>query len=182
MIMNLKILIFVLSCCTELVWNHLIMFEPAVRQSMWYAKKSCGVPANYNHRWLWCGGKAAMFNAVNKGRCGICGDEFSAAVKHHQAGGKYATGILAASYKPGQLIDVKIKMTANHRGFMTFALCAHNNPSTSPDRECFLKNQLMVNSGERYYVSEGNGLKEMKVQLPEGVTCKQCILQVDIDR
>jgi len=176
--MNLKILFLVLSCWLDLVYNYLIMFEPAVRQSMWYSKKECGVPANYNHRWLWCGGKAKMFNDINKGRCGICGDEFSAAVKDHQAGGKFATGIIAASYQSGQLIDVKIKLTSNSKGFITFALCAHNNPNTSPDRECFLNNQLMVNSGERYDVGEGTGLKQMKVQLPDGVTCKQCILQI----
>ena len=77
---------------------------------------------------------------------------------------------------PGQAIDVQIKMVANHKGFFTFALCAHNNPSTSPTKDCFEK--LTVNGGELLHTTDGPGIKNMKVQLPAGLTCKQCILQV----
>jgi len=77
---------------------------------------------------------------------------------------------------PGQEIDVEINLVANHKGFFTFGLCPHNDPNSSPDRNCFLNNQLQVNNGERFYATAGTGLKRMKVRLPN-ITCKQCIFQ-----
>ena len=138
----------------------------------------CNLPKNNDHMSVWCGGAGPMHNSVNKGRCGICGDEYSAPVKQFQAGGKYAKGTISRSYQPGQEMNVEIKLVANHKGFFTFALCAHNDPNSSPNRECFLNNQLTVNNGARYYATGGTGLKKMKVKLPDGLTCKQCILQV----
>ena len=141
-------------------------------------KLMCNLPRNDDHMSVWCGGAGPMHNSVNKGRCGICGDEYSAPSKQFQAGGKYATGTIARSYQPGQEIEVKINLVANHKGFFTFALCAHNDPNSSPNRECFLNNQLTVNNGARYYATGGIAVKTMKVKLPDGLTCKQCIFQV----
>jgi len=77
---------------------------------------------------------------------------------------------------PGQEIDVEIIVVANHKGFVTFGLCPHNNPNSSPDRNCFLNNQLQVNNGEKFYAIASTGLKRMKVRLPN-ITCEQCIFQ-----
>jgi hypothetical protein len=54
---------------------------------------------------------------VNKGKCGICGDPFDEAVKPHEApGGVFATGIITRTYTEGQIIPVKIDITALHKG------------------------------------------------------------------
>merc|ERR1712242_195968 len=126
---------------------------------------------------LYCGGISVQHNSINKGRCGLCGDSFSG-THPHQAGGRYATGTISRSYMPGQVIDVRVKLVANHRGFLTFALCAHNNPNTSPDRQCFLNNQLLLSNGERYFsvVGRGNAEFSIQVKLPN-IQCQHCILQ-----
>ena len=170
--------LILLALCIGLAYQHAIFWDPPARQSMGQARPSCHLPINVDHMSVWCGGAGPMHNSVNQGKCGICGDEFSISNKEYEAGGKYANGVIAKSYMPGQLIDVKVKLIANHKGFFTFALCAHNNPNTSPDRSCFINNPLTVNGGGRYYATIGTGYKEMKVQLPAGLTCKQCILQV----
>lgn len=56
---------------------------------------------------------------MNKGKCGICGDPFDEAVKPHEApGGVFATGIITRTYTEGQIIPVKIDITALHKGIL----------------------------------------------------------------
>ena len=137
---------------------------------------------NWNHNALYCGGFASQFNSVNRGRCGLCGDDFSGS-QDHMAGGKFATGTVARSYTAGQMIDIEIDLVANHLGFFTFSLCPHNSVLTRPSRECFLSHPLAVQGPGRgelstYLATKGTGVKEMRVQLPANLTCSQCILQV----
>ena len=63
---------------------------------------------------LYCGGIAVQHGAVNQGRCGICGDPYTGNSQPHQAGGQFATGTIARSYLPGQIIDIAIDLVANH--------------------------------------------------------------------
>ena len=42
------------------------------------------------------------------GKCGVCGDPYDAAVKNHELGGQYATGIITRTYTSGQIINVNI--------------------------------------------------------------------------
>jgi len=126
---------------------------------------------------VYCGGAGVQHNIVNKGRCAICGDVYKGDHKQHEAGGKYATGIIARSYREGQDIDIEIEMVANHRGLITFAICPHNNMFTSPNRSCFEKNHLLVNNDKLFVVMPRVKVLKMKVSLPKGMTCRQCILQ-----
>jgi len=164
-------------CFVHFTSPHVIFLEPPSRASIGIIKQSCRLPKNVDHMSLYCGGYTVQHNSINKGRCGICGDPFSSAVKPHQAGGRFATGTIGRSYMPGELINIEADLVANHKGFFTFAICPHNNVNTSPDRSCFINNPLTVNSGERYYATQGTGIKRMRVKLPN-ITCKQCILQL----
>ena len=99
------------------------------------------------------------------------------------AGGRFATGTIARSYRVGQLIDIEIDLVANHLGFFTFALCPHNSVMTRPSPDCFLSHPLAVLGPGRHNLSThaatlGTGLKRMRVELPVNLTCSQCILQV----
>jgi hypothetical protein len=38
----------------------------------------------------------------------MCGDPFDAAIKNHETGGPYATGIISRTYSVGQIINVNI--------------------------------------------------------------------------
>ena len=171
------IILILLSLSVNLGYPHARLWDPPSRQSIGKAQPNCKLPIITQHlQTVYCGGELVVHNSANKGRCGLCGDNFSSPNKDLYAGGRYATGTIARSYMPGQAIDVQIKMVANHKGFFTFTLCAHNNPSTSPTKDCFQK--LTVNGGELLHTTDGPGIKNMKVQLPAGLTCKQCILQV----
>ena len=60
---------------------------------------------------------------VNGGKCGICGDPYDALTKDHEApDGKYANGIIVGEFQAGDIIDVTIEITANHKGYLVFKL------------------------------------------------------------
>ena len=72
--------------------------------------------------------------------CGICGDPWNAVVKENEApGGKYATGTIVANYTEGQVIDIDVKITTNHKGWFEFKLCENNNIHQDSDQSCFDK-------------------------------------------
>jgi hypothetical protein len=176
------LLLLVALLLVDLAHLHVIWMSPPARQNIGHLRPQCRLPVDYDRSSTYCGGFAVQHNAANRGRCAICGDEFSAAVKPHQTGGPFATGTLAASYMPGQQVDITLDLTANHRGFFSFALCPNNNPSTDPGPECFRQYRLQVvgggNGGLIMPATAGTGIKRMTIKLPDGLTCSQCILQM----
>merc|ERR1712126_436536 len=124
-----------------------------------------------------------MGNSVNNGRCGICGDRADFALREHEApGGKYANGIIVKDYAVGQIIEATIEVTANHLGSFTFKICPSNNVGQDPNQECFDKpeNLLRVVEGNTtsYALPSSNtGRYTVRLQLPEGLECGQCIIQ-----
>lgn len=57
----------------------------------------------------------------NGGKCGLCGDPWPGP-RENEAGGRYANGIVTRSYEVGQVIDVYIELTANHKVRLTSSL------------------------------------------------------------
>lgn len=77
---------------------------------------------------------------VNGGKCGICGDPYDALTKDHEApDGKYANGIIVGEFQAGDIIDVTIEITANHKGYLVFKLCPNDNILLDPLQDCFDK-------------------------------------------
>ena len=212
----MRLLLGVLATCLVITraTGHAIFLEPPSRPTIGKVKPQCGLEWNYDHSALYCGGFAVQHNEVNKGRCGICGDPFTGN-QPHQAGGKYeliivntpilkftmcryAKGVIARSYKVGQIIEVWIDLVAHHlvnrnfqsfhflnfkmQGFFTFAICPHNDIHSSPSPTCFESHQLKVQAprilvNSTYFATKGTGIKKMLVELPANMTCSQCILQ-----
>ena len=52
---------------------------------------------------------------TNDGRCGVCGDPWDGA-REHEAGGKFANGIITWIYEQGSIMKVVVQMTAPHQG------------------------------------------------------------------
>ena len=52
---------------------------------------------------------------TNDGRCGVCGDPWDG-VREHEAGGKFANGIITWIYEQGSIMKVVVQMTAPHQG------------------------------------------------------------------
>lgn len=73
------------------------------------------------------------------GKCGICGDPWDADPRQHEAGGRFANGIIVRTYRPGADLDVEVDVTANHYGFFTFKLCVNNDTVNDPGQDCFDK-------------------------------------------
>ena len=142
--MHILPLIFCLLPIVEISQEHAIFREPPSRASIGLLRPHCKLLQNPDDNGVYCGGLGVQHNSINQGKCGICGDVFSAPVKDHQAGGKFSTGTIARSYRPGEVMSVEIDLVANHLGFFTFAICSHNNMHTSPDRDCFINNPSCV--------------------------------------
>ena len=84
-----------------------------------------------------------------RGRCGVCGDP-NQGPKDNEAGGRYATGTIARAYSMGEVIDVTLDVTADHKGWFEFRLCPNNNPAKAITHACLNQNVLpIVGSGTR---------------------------------
>ena len=73
--------------------------------------------------------------------------------EHEAPGGKYANGIITRNYTPGEVINVRSHITANHlvkhhwkstsikiydfQGFVEVRLCRNNDVTQDPDQSCF---------------------------------------------
>ena len=127
---------------------------------------------------------------------------------HEAPGGRYANGIIVKEYRVGETMEVEIDLSANHRGSFTFKLCQNNNVRRDSHQRCFDRyvnseflyfylSILCFQSLKNIYFFQRHTLKvypEMtesfelpseasqtfyiQLKLPEGVTCKQCVLQV----
>ncbi|XP_011429461.3 uncharacterized protein [Magallana gigas] len=156
------------------VLGHGYLQEPPSRSSMW--RFGFNTPHNYNDNQLFCGGFDRQWNK-NGGKCGICGDPWDG-VRENEAGGRYATGIISRRYTEGQIIDVKVKITASHMGYFEFRLCPNNNVHKPATQACLDQYVLHQPSGSVRFLEQGRPQTySIKVKLPKGLTCTQCVLQ-----
>ncbi|OWF51842.1 hypothetical protein KP79_PYT05652 [Mizuhopecten yessoensis] len=179
--MRLKILVFniLLSCALDSVYGHGRLIDPPSRSTMW--RYGFSNPPNYNDNQLYCGGLQVQYEQ-NGGKCGLCGDNW-AGVHENEAGGKYANGIIARTFKSGQVMTIRIELTANHKGYFEFKLCANDDPRKKVTQDCLDQYVLEVVNpdirGTKYPVPNKNGHQklELQVRLPSGVRCRDCLLQ-----
>nr|KAG5692218.1 hypothetical protein BaRGS_009818 [Batillaria attramentaria] len=77
------------------------------------------------------------------------------------------------------VMDVRVDITANHKGWFEFRLCPHNDPSTPITQQCLDQYLLQMadGSGTRYQLGGQTGYVDLKLKLPAGLTCSQCVLQ-----
>ena len=132
------------------------------------------------------GGTSVVYNGVrSKARYGVCGDPWNAK-KNHEAGGRFARGKIARTYKSGSMITLKISFSANHQGRMQFSICDLPDKRMSPYEErslttqrCFNKNILRRadNKGVYSYLRGNEERLTVKYKLPRGMKCKHCVLQ-----
>jgi len=140
-------------------------------------------PVNYNDNELYCGGFSVQWSD-NDGKCGVCGDDYGMKQpRPHEAGGKYGNGIIGGRYTMGQTIDIKIDISANHWGHFELKLCPTNGRKNIATQECFDKHPLVLaddpNSHEFYVPLDSPKITKFnyRVQLPQEVSCSQCVLQ-----
>ncbi|XP_045177030.1 uncharacterized protein LOC123537395 [Mercenaria mercenaria] len=157
-----------------IVHGHGRLHKPPSRATMW--RHGYSNPHDTSDSGGNCGG-AYKQHQVNGGKCGVCGDAYDDNQPAHEAGGKYANGIIVATYQVGQTIDVEFELTANHLGNAQFRLCQNNDPNKRVKQECFDKHLLKLENGDtKYEVGTSKNVK-YKVRLPADVNCTACVLQ-----
>jgi hypothetical protein len=68
----------------------------------------------------------------NSEKYGICGDR-AAGPLDHEAGGKFATGEIAAIYEQGSAIEIATAMATYHKGLIEYRICRY--PAGRPESE-----------------------------------------------
>ena len=158
----------------SIVQGHGRLMDPPSRNSMWRA--GFPNPPNYNDNELNCGGFSYQWS-VHGGKCGVCGDPYGKTQKHVSPG-KYANNIITRTYRIGQEVEVKVQITANHKGYFTFKIGdIGRGPITEEKLNHILK---IAGSGKtRYYLPKGSGagLFMVSLKLPQALSCKHCVLQ-----
>ena len=81
-----------------LVLGHGRLIDPASRNAAW--RFGFSNPPHYNDNELNCGGFNVQW-AVNKGKCGVCGDPYHQKNQAHIYPGKYANNIITKAYTEG---------------------------------------------------------------------------------
>lgn len=77
-----------------------------------------------------------------------------------------------------EIVQVKVKITASHKGYFEFRLCPHNNPRVPVTQECLNRYLLHQPSGSTQFKELGRPqIYTVTLKLPQGVTCTQCVLQ-----
>ncbi|XP_060066583.1 uncharacterized protein LOC132546873 [Ylistrum balloti] len=158
--------------------QHGYLSWPPQRSSLW--RHGHDSPINYNDNALWCGG-LPYFTQVGE-KCGTCGDSYYGP-HEHEAGGKYALGIIGERYPLGTT-EIKVTVTVNayHKGFFEFKICPHNDPLSPVKQECLDQYPLKIQEakkdkeGRKYYPPKG-GVLDLTVEIPKGLQCSQCVLQ-----
>lgn len=154
--------------------GHGRLVEPPSRNAMWRA--GFKNPPNYNDNQLNCGGFSFQWIS-NGGKCGVCGDPFGKEQQHVYPG-KYANNIITRTYRKGQSIEIKVEITANHKGYFKFEI---GDIGTPPITEPKLNNVLRISGtgNTKYYLPKGSGagIFIASLQLPQTLTCKHCVLR-----
>ncbi|XP_052786118.1 uncharacterized protein LOC128221552 [Mya arenaria] len=150
------------------------LLKPSHRGMVW--ARSSYNSGSYDYMGVNCGG----IGKVQKydGMCGLCGDPFDG-TRHHETGGKYATGDIAKVVKLGQrTLSVQVLLNSKQGGYFEFAIC-----DTVPEtRDCFDNNLVKITEGRAQgdqfgYWPEKAGIISLTLEIPDNFACDRCVLQ-----
>ncbi|CAF3777634.1 unnamed protein product [Rotaria socialis] len=175
-------LLVLIFCFLTAIDGHGYLYEPVARSTAWLVDSSfrecCTWP---NHMEMFCGGMGHQWN-TNDGKCSICGEAYDKTVKLFEKGGAMYKGTIVKTYIQGQEIDVKVMLTANHKGYFEFRLCNLDaSPSVDASQECLDRHQLLIAGTDstkfRNVSNYGSEMITVRVQLPSDVACQHCVFQ-----
>lgn len=91
--------------------------------------------------------------------------------------------IIPCRYKAGSVIDVTVRLTFSHKGHFEFNLCPLKTEKELETDECFNKYPLSLadDSGYKYPIPTFEAKDYIvKLVLPKSVTCKQCVIRLEL--
>jgi len=177
----LRLLVFLTSCLVA-VYGHGYLIDPVARSSAWMVDQSFKQCCTYsNHMEMFCGGIQHQWN-VHKGKCSICGEAYDKPNKLFEKGGSLYLGKIVKTYRQGEAIEVKVVLTANHKGYFEFRLCnLDNSPNSDATQECLDRRVLKIaGTGSTRFGDVGpygSTSISVRVQLPSDVACRHCVFQ-----
>lgn len=78
-------------------------------------------------------------------KCGVCGDAINGAKDNELPNGHFAKRLTVTRvYKQGQVIKVKVRLTAAHKGYFVFKLCPAKGRRREVTQQCLDKHVLKV--------------------------------------
>ncbi|XP_078349479.1 uncharacterized protein LOC144634405 [Oculina patagonica] len=158
------------------VLGHGMLINPASRNSAW--RYFPNRPAQYTDNELNCGGFSVQWSK-NKGKCGVCGDAYHLTSPRYVYPGRYAKDrFITKTYKEGHTIEVTVRITSNHQGFFRFSVGKLENRERPITQEQ-LKHVLLQPDGSNTWPlhSSRTGNFKIKLNLPKGLTCDNCVMQ-----
>ena len=158
------------------VSGHGRVVDPPARNSVWRYDKTESYPKDYDDDMLNCGGFGTQWDSINNGRCGVCGDEWNNKNPQTIYPGTYYTGRIVKTYKRGQVFTLKLQITANHKGHHTFRVGKIGTPPMTLGKLTHTL-QLADGSGTKWPTPPGTKVFDIKLKLPEDLTCDHCVLQ-----
>jgi hypothetical protein len=160
--------------------SHGRLTNPPARSTCWRQFPGKCIP-EYTDTQMNCGGYDTQWNK-NKGKCSVCGEDWSLARKQFSKGGPKYTGFIVRNYAHAQEIDIQVEVTANHLGWFEFRVCNMDGRSGDADEACLNKHVLRDRKGKsRFDIGSYVGFVNYKMVLPTGLKCKHCLLQVFSD-
>lgn len=171
---KLKFCALLLTLFVNEISGHGMMMDPVNRASRWRVDGS--TPRDYNDMEGFCGGFNVQWGQ-NGGKCGLCGDNYAdARPRSHELGGRFGQGVIVKTYRQGQAISVKIKLTANHKGYFYFRICNLDREAESD--ACFERYNVMTSAGLNWPLNSNESKDyDVQLQLPSNLSCNHCVLQ-----
>ncbi|ESO98059.1 hypothetical protein LOTGIDRAFT_226726 [Lottia gigantea] len=153
------------------------LIDPPNRSSMW--RYGFDVPVNKQDGYLNCGGIVVSTLQNNQGRCGICGDNFSAQ-KENEYGGKYGTGFIGKNYTQGETVPFTVQFVLGRPGNFQFRICKLESKMQEATQECLNRTTLATADGAtklKIASSPRNKNVTFDIVLPTDLNCERCVLQ-----
>ncbi|KAF2363735.1 Cellulose/chitin-binding protein N-terminal [Trinorchestia longiramus] len=157
-------------------WCHVALLDPPARNVLWRSGYS-DLPKHEDDDYLYC------FQKENE-QCPPCGDSNDSPKPYaHQAGGKWALGIIGRNYTAGEVITVKVSVTNSHGGHMMFKLCPNNDVNKPVTQKCLDGYPLEVSgyTGGKVPVTapyQSTQDFQLQLKLPTDLVCSQCVMQM----
>ena len=197
-----KLLSFVVLATSAVVAScHGFMAEPAARNVLSKTQHyDAGGLANggssftYAGRRKWTSKGSLMWDPKKNARHGVCGSRGPATDPDSldfQAGGKYVTKKITGTYAAGQIIRIRVEISAPHGGRWQFGVCPVPDGASDADerrvvtQQCMDRNKLInmdkKNAGYGtqfwWFGKRTDGVYELDMKLPDNIQCKRCVLQ-----
>ncbi|XP_052692601.1 uncharacterized protein LOC128171028 [Crassostrea angulata] len=189
---ELMLMIVLLLSILQKVITQVTLIDPPGRSTLW--RQGFNSAVNHHDDQLFCGGYRNFVR--NGGKCGVCGDPYQGPLEN-EAGGKYAIGIISKHYDgTAKYINVTIEQTVFKKGYYEFRICPNNDVNNRVKQECLDQYLLQIYSmeyfpfddgkptdsfslipGNTQYFPEGRGIHNLRLGIPDKLTCTQCVLQ-----